>query len=120
MPAIFSSAPLLLLKDGSEEDRRDFLIRLKDVERRVLDINSENGPMQQPISLLKKAREDGLKDPERGLHLISEAENEIQRTMSFLKDLVEIRDSSESSLVRSEGITGSKGCLLYTSPSPRD
>ena len=109
VPAIFSSAPLLLLKDGLEGDRRDFLIRLKNLERRLLDINSESGPMQQPISLLKKAREDGMKDPERGLHLISEAENEIQRTMSFLKDLVDIRDSSESTLVRSEGITGSKG-----------
>ena len=109
VPAVFSSAPLLLLKDGLEEGRNDFLKRLKKAERKILDLHSTNSLMQQPISLLKKAREDGLKDPDRGLHLISEAENEVQKTLSFLDDLVEIRDRSESSLVKSEGITGSKG-----------
>ena len=106
---LVSAVPPILSRDGLEGDRQDFFASLKRAERRILDMQSGNTMLQQPNSLLKAAREEGRKDPARGLHLISEAEREADRIMSFMADLAEIRDQTESVLTRAEGITGSPG-----------
>ena len=54
--------------------------------------------MQQPNSLLKMAREQGWKNPERGSELISEAKREATRIASFVSDVEEIREQSEISV----------------------
>jgi len=107
--ALITTVPNLLVRDGSEDDRELFYDRLKKAERAILEMESGNALMQQPNSLLKTAREEGRKDPQRGLYLVSEAEREAARLTSFLDDLREIRAQSEKAVIRAEGITGFPG-----------
>ena len=107
--ASFTTLPLLFTKDGLEGERQDFSEQLKDAEKHILGLQSGNTMMQQPNSLLKKAREKGWKNPERGIELISEAKREASRIASFVSDVEEIRQQSEISVNRAEKVTGFPG-----------
>jgi hypothetical protein len=107
--ASFTTIPILFTKDGLEEERKDFSEQLKDAERHILGLQSGNTLMQQPNSLLKMAREQGWKNPERGTELISEAKKEATRIASFLSDVEEIREQSEMSINKAERVTGFPG-----------
>ena len=107
--ASFTTLPILFTKDGLEEERQDFSEQLKDAEKHILDLQSGNTMMQQPNSLLKKARETGWKNPERGIELISEAKREAIRISLFVSDVEEIRQQSEISVNRAEKVTGFPG-----------
>ena len=107
--ASFTTVPILLTKDGLEEERRDFSEQLKDAESYILGMKSGNRLMQQPNSLLKLAREKGWNNPEKGIELISEAKREANRIESFLSDVEEIRNQSEVSVNRAEKVTGFRG-----------
>tara|TARA_B100000614_G_scaffold156935_1_gene138882 strand:- start:282 stop:1991 length:1710 start_codon:yes stop_codon:yes gene_type:complete len=107
--ASFTTLPILFTKDGFEEERQDFSEQLKDAEKHILGLQSGNTMMQQPNSLLKKAREKGWKNPERGIELIFEAKREASRIALFVSDLEEIRQQSEISVNRAEKLTGFPG-----------
>ena len=107
--ASLTTVPILLTKDGLEEERRDFSEQLKDAESYILGMKSGNRLMQQPNSLLKLAREKGWNNPEKGIELISEAKREANRIESFLSDVEEIRNQSEVSVNRAEKVTGFRG-----------
>ena len=107
--ASFTTLPILFTKDGLEEERQDFSEQLKDAEKHILGLQSGNTMMQQPNSLLKKARETGWKNPERGIELISEAKREAIRISLFVSDVEEIRQQSEISVNRAEKVTGFPG-----------
>ena len=107
--ASFTTVPILFTKDGLEEERQDFSERLKDAERHILGLQSGNTLMQQPNSLLKMAREQGWKNPERGTELISEAKREATRIASFVSDVEEIREQSEISVNKAEKVAGFPG-----------
>ena len=107
--ASFTTVPILLTKDGLEEERRDFSEQLKNAESYILGMKSGNRLMQQPNSLLKLAREKGWNNPEKGIELISEAKREANRIASFLSDVEEIRNQSEVSVNRAEKVTGFRG-----------
>ena len=107
--ASFTTLPILFTKDGLEGERQDFSEQLKDAEKHILGLQSGNTMMQQPNSLLKKARETGWKNPERGIELISEAKREANRISLFVSDVEEIRQQSEISVNRAEKVTGFPG-----------
>ena len=107
--ASFTTLPILFTKDGLEGERQDFSEQLKDAEKHILSLQSGNTMMQQPNSLLKKAREKGWKNPERGIELIFEAKREASRIALFVSDLEEIRQQSEISVNRAEKLTGFPG-----------
>ena len=109
IPAVLTTIPLLLTKDGLEEQRREFSERLKIAESRILGLQSGNSLLQQPNSLLKTAREEGWKNPERGINLILDAEMEADRILSFLSDIEEVKAQSIVSIERAEAITGTPG-----------
>ena len=109
IPALLTTIPLLLTKDGLEGKRRVFSERLKVAESRILGLQSGNSLLQQPNSLLKTAREEGWKNPERGINLISDAEMEADRILSFLSDIEEVKAQSIGSVERAEAITGIPG-----------
>ena len=109
IPAMLTTIPPLLTKDGLEEQRRLFSERLKTAESRILKLQSGNSLLQQPNSLLKTAREEGWKNPERGINLISDAEMEAERILSFLSDIEEVKAQSIASIERAEAITGNPG-----------
>ena len=107
--ASFTTLPILFTKDGLEGERQDFSEQLKDAEKHILGLQSGNTMMQQPNSLLKKARETGWKNPERGIELISEAKREANRISLFVSDVEEIMQQSEISVNRAEKVTGFPG-----------
>tara|TARA_B100000959_G_scaffold32115_2_gene30581 strand:- start:187 stop:1902 length:1716 start_codon:yes stop_codon:yes gene_type:complete len=109
VPAILTTIPPLLTKDGLEEQRKKFTERLKIAESRILGLQSGNSLLQQPNSLLKTAREEGWKNPEKGINLISDAEREVDRILSFLSDIDEVKAQSIASIERAEAITGTPG-----------
>jgi len=109
VPAILTTIPPLLTKDGLEEQRKKFTERLKIAESRILALQSGNSLLQQPNSLLKTAREEGWKNPEKGINLISDAEREVDRILSFLSDIDEVKAQSIASIERAEAITGTPG-----------
>ena len=109
IPSLLTTIPLLLTKDGLEGQRRVFSERLKVAESRILGLQSGNSLLQQPNSLLKTAREEGWKNPERGINLISDAEMEADRILSFLSDIEEVKAQSIGSVERAEAITGIPG-----------
>ena len=109
IPSLLTTIPLLLTKDGLEGQRRVFSERLKVAESRILGLQSGNSLLQQPNSLLKTAREEGWKNPERGINLIYDAEMEADRILSFLSDIEEVKAQSIGSVERAEAITGIPG-----------
>ena len=109
IPGMLTTIPALLAKDGLEEQRNLFSERLKTAESRILELQSGNSLLQQSNSLLKTAREEGWKDPDKGIHLISEAEREADRIISFLSDIEEVKEQSLASVERAEAITGAQG-----------
>ena len=109
IPSLLTTIPLLLTKDGLEGQRRVFSERLKVAESRILGLQSGNSLLQQPNSLLKTAREEGWKNPERGINLIYDAEMEADRILSFLSDIEEVKAQSIDSVERAEAITGIPG-----------
>ncbi len=106
---LLTTIPLLISKDGSEVARSDFYEKLRRAEKRILDIQTGNNVLQQSNSLLKTAREEGRKNPDLGLQLVREAEDEASRILAFLEDLAEMREQSEAVLAQSEQITGHEG-----------
>ena len=72
-------------------------------------LQSGNTLLQQPNSLLKTAREEGWRNPDKGISLISDAEREADRILSFLSDIEEVKDQSLASIERAESITGNPG-----------
>jgi len=109
IPGMLTTIPALLAKDGLEEQRNLFSERLKTAESRILELQSGNSLLQQSNSLLKTAREEGWKNPDKGIHLISEAEREADRIISFLSDIEEVKEQSLASVERAEAITGAPG-----------
>ena len=109
LPATLTTIPPLLSKDGLEEQRKIFSDRLKIAESRILGLQSGNTLLQQPNSLLKTAREEGWRNPDKGISLISDAESEADRILSFLSDIDEVKDQSLASIERAESITGNPG-----------
>ena len=107
--ALPTTIPPLLTKDGKEGERQDFSRRLTKVESTILQMQTGNNLLQQPTSLLKTAREEGWKNPEKGLELITEAERETSRILSYIEDINEVMEQSKKALARSEEITGYRG-----------
>ena len=109
IPPLATIAPDLLAKDQLHGNRQSFQARLRDSEKRLLEIQSNNPGMQQPASLIKIAREQGWEDPESGLRLLSEANREADRIIALREDLEAIRADSEKSIENAERVTGASG-----------
>jgi len=109
IPPLATIAPDLLAKDQLHGNRQSFQARLRDSEKRLLEIQSNNPGMQQPASLIQIAREQGWEDPESGLRLLSEANREADRIIALREDLEAIRVDSEKSIENAERVTGASG-----------
>ena len=101
----FTMIPDLLAKDEDHDARSEFARMLEDAESRVLALRAKSSGMEQASSMLKIAREEGWNDPERGMELISQAENEIERITAFSGDLDAIRADALEAVERAENIT---------------
>ena len=105
VPSCYIMIPDLLAKDDDHEARTEFAVLLKQVESRVLALRENSSGMEQVSSMLKIAREEGWGDPQRGMDLISQAENELDRITAFSGDLEAIRADTLEAVERAESIT---------------
>jgi hypothetical protein len=101
---LVTMAPDLLSKDENHKSRKKFTKKLDTVEGQVLLLRSKGISLEQASSILKKAREECWNDPERGMGMISLAEEEIERVQALAKDLDDIRQETHLFLKKAESI----------------
>ncbi len=94
--------PDLLFNDHKSEERKEFSLQLKKLELRIIESQHQIFGMQQPNSLLKSAKEVGWKDPDLGLEVVKDANNEISRLLYLKQDLLEIKNDTEETISRLE------------------
>ena len=94
--------PDFLFNDDKSEERKEFSLQLKKLELRIIESQNQIFGMQQPNSLLKSAKEVGWKDPDLGLELVKDANNEISRLLYLKQDLLEIKNDTEETISRLE------------------
>jgi len=96
--------PDLLAKDDVHEERKKFANELDQAEARMLELRSKNSGLEQASSLIQQARDEGWKNPARGMVLIEEADREAKRIMEMAVDIDAIRTDSLSAVEKSEEI----------------
>ena len=100
---------LLVLSDwfGNDDQRglrKQFDARLNKLEERILILRSQGSAVDQAASLIMTAREEGHREPEWGMRLLNEAEEDIERSLSLAGDVDEIKSDSLSSVEKAEEI----------------
>ncbi|MGB1490724.1 MAG: hypothetical protein ACPG9O_01445, partial [Candidatus Poseidoniaceae archaeon] len=100
---------LLVLSDwfGNDDQRglrKQFDARLNSLEERILILRSQGAAVDQAASLIMTAREEGHREPEWGMRLLNEAEEDIERSLSLAGDVEEIKADSLDSVEKSEEI----------------
>jgi len=103
--SLVTMAPDLMEKDDDHEARAEFHSRLEQAETRILALREGGSGLEQSASLLKTAREEGYKDPARGMKLIAQAETEVERTQAVAVDLDAIRSDALKAVKRAEEVT---------------
>ena len=103
--SLVTMVPDLRAKDDDYEARVEFGSRLDKMETRILSLREGGSGLEQSASLLKTAREEGWKDPSRGMDLIAQAEIEMERTQAVAVDLDAIRSDALKAVKRAEEVT---------------
>ena len=106
---ICAVALLLILSDwfGNDDQRglrKQFDARLNKLEERILILRSQGAAVDQAASLIMTAREEGHREPEWGMRLLNEAEEDIERSLSLAGDVDEIKSDSLNSVEKAEEI----------------
>ena len=91
-------------KDDQREMRKKFNARLNSMEERILILKSEGAAVDQAASLIMTAREEGHREPDWGMRLLNEAEEDIERSLSLAGDVEEIKADSLHSVETAEKI----------------
>jgi len=91
-------------KDDLRGLRKEFNSRLNAMEERILVLKSNGSAVDQAASLIMTAREEGHREPEWGMRLLNEAEEDIERSLSLAGDVEEIKADSLRSVESAEEI----------------
>jgi len=91
--------------------RKQFRKRLDNLETRILILRTENAAVDQASSLIMTAREQGHSDPELGMRLLDDADEDIERSLSLAGDVQVVKADALSSVEQAETIapTAKKG-----------
>lgn len=88
--------------DDMRQMRKHFDVRLNELEIRILELKSEGAAVDQAASLVMTGREEGHRDPEWGMRLLDEAEEDIERSLSLAGDVDDIKKDSLKSVENAE------------------
>lgn len=91
-------------KDEHRGLRKKFDRRLNAMEERILILKSDGSAVDQAASLIMTAREEGHREPDWGMRLLDEAEEDIERSLSLAGDVDEIKADSLQSVEAAENI----------------
>ena len=78
------------IEDEHRGLRKAFHFRLDALERRLLELRASGRRVDQAASLLRTAAAEGYTEPEHGMRLLDDAEEDIERTISLEHDVVAI------------------------------
>ena len=93
-----------VIGDEQKDLRKKFRQRLDKLETRILLLKSENAAVDQASSLVITAREEGHVDPELGMRLLNDAEEDIERALSLAGDVQVVKQDAMSSITAAEAI----------------
>ena len=77
---------------------------IRDRENRILLLKSEGAAVDQAASLIMTAREEGHREPDWGMRLLDEAEEDIERSLSLADDVEDIKNDSLKAVEKAESI----------------
>ena len=102
--AITASMTVYIWVSGDEQKelRREFRTRLDKLETRILVLKTENAAVDQASSLVMTAREEGHADPELGMKLLDDAEEDINRSLSLAGDVQIVKEDARKSVEQAE------------------
>jgi len=90
--------------DENKALRKKFRKRLDELEIRILVLRSEKAAVDQASSLIMTAREEGHVDPELGMRLLDDAEEDIERSLSLAGDVQVVMEDAKNSVEKAENI----------------
>ncbi len=90
--------------DDQKAERKRFKKRLDGLETRLLELKAQGAAVAQAASLLTTAMEEGHLDPEYGMRLLDESEEDMERALSLADDVEIIRKDALDAVVAAEDI----------------
>ena len=105
--AACSTVYIWVAGDEQKDLRKQFRKRLDSLESRILVLKSENAAVDQASSLVMTARQEGHVDPELGMRLLDDAEEDIERSLSLAGDVQVVKEDAKSSVDKAEEIAPS-------------
>ncbi len=90
--------------DDQKAERKRFKKRLDGLETRLLELKAQGAAVAQAASLLTTAKEEGHLDPEYGMRLLDESEEDMERALSLADDVEIIRNDALDAVVAAEAI----------------
>ena len=93
-----------LIEDEQRGLRKRFRIRLDDLENRLLELKAQGRRVDQATSLVRTAAMEGFSDPEHGMRLLDDAEEDVDRTISLEKDVVAIEADALTAVEKAEAV----------------
>ncbi|DAC25266.1 MAG TPA: hypothetical protein HA345_00235, partial [Candidatus Thalassarchaeaceae archaeon] len=94
----------LRLGKDDRTQRRAFKDRYETLELRLLEVRASGIIIDQAISLLSKANEVGWTDHDEGMHLLRQAEDDLERILSFSEDITVIEEDAATFVKEAEEI----------------
>jgi len=91
--------------DEHKELRKTFKSKLNQLETEILVLKSQGAAVSQASSLITTAGEEGHLDPELGMKLLADAEEEMKRSLSLAADVEIIQDDAMQYLEQAEKIS---------------
>jgi hypothetical protein len=90
--------------DDQKAERKRFRQRLDRLETRLLELKAQGAAVAQAASLLTTAKEEGHLDPDYGMRLLDESEEDMERALSFADDVEIIRQDALTAVEEAESI----------------
>ena len=90
--------------DDQKVERKRFRQRLDRLETRLLELKAQGAAVAQAASLLTTAKEEGHLDPDYGMRLLDESEEDMERALSFADDVEIIRQDALTAVEQAEAI----------------
>lgn len=96
---------LWIAGDNLRHERKAFRTELDRLENRILILRSEGAAVDQASSLVTTAKEEGHIDPDLGLRLLTEADEDIERSLSLAGDVDVVRTEALAVIEHAEDLT---------------
>jgi len=90
--------------DDKKEIRKKFRKRLDQIENELLELKAQGAAVAQASSLVTTAQEEGHIDPEYGMRLLDDAEENIKRSISLAGDVEIIMQDALTAVEAAENI----------------